>query len=111
MSHYKTEQLAQDEKFDEKWTDVMQWSDDYGDREAKGSSASQIKSYHLLRDQALLEAFKKDVREWAEIKRKTPRNEPHEYVAEIHNVVLDDLLSLLKDYNPEKWNSPRMATT
>lgn len=46
----KLKQLQQesDKSFDEKWTNVMRWSDDYADREADGSSALQIKYFlHL----------------------------------------------------------------
>lgn len=34
-----------EKEFRKKWTDVMQWSDDYGDREAYGSSAQQILAF------------------------------------------------------------------
>lgn len=51
---------SQQERFDKKWTDVMQWSDDYGDRETNGGSALQIKSFLLQSQRELLREVGKE---------------------------------------------------
>ena len=107
MKHYQEEQRAQDEEFEKKWTDIMRWSDDYEDRGGKGSSASQVKSYLLSRDQALLEAFKKDTHKLLSLYGLPECKNLHHRKAYQHGIANEcpveaEILTLLKDYNLNK---------
>lgn len=102
MTHYKSEQLAQDEKFDNQFAHI---SMSHATKEGIVVSGSKdwIKSYLFSRDQALLEAFKKDVGEMrVEIEDKTLKIMPEKYWRQVGgNSVVDMILSLLKDYKTE----------
>ncbi len=121
--NYKTEQEKQDKEFDERFYELMGLETDpngteriYLIRDENGTilngidfteEQDELKSYLLTRDTALLEAFKKDVRE---MKKDCPHDSHSHCMEEMcwihedggYNQAIQDISSLLKDYNLNK---------
>lgn len=116
MTNYKTEQLAQDEKWKEIRGTVITLPQKIEGELVIDYSAmiKRDEDYLLTRDTALLEAFKKDVGDMIESLKTDERKiaifgermdswEARSYDEKmLVNAILKDVSSLLKDYNPEK---------
>ena len=91
MNNYKTEQLAQDEKFEKDFPASDTHHFGWGIKEPV-----KIKEYIILRDTALLEAFKKDVGDAENIYQTL--QELQKLISQTESYVIrDDLVRMYKD--------------